>query len=87
MEVVRVRRSMWRLEYRKRLAAQVRADRRALVESEEKAQIGDIRLQERQASQIARAVARYDTEPCIKQVVCFLEKATVVDCERLPRLG
>ena len=36
---------MWRLEYRERLAAQVRADRRTLVESEEKAQISDIRLQ------------------------------------------
>ena len=60
VQVEGVRRVVRRLEDRERLPAQMRADRLARVEREQEAQVGDVRLEQREPAQVVRAVAGHD---------------------------
>ena len=61
-------------------ALQMRADRLALVEREQEAQVGEVRLEQRQSPQVVGAVARHDAQPGVQQVVGLLEQG----CRRGP---
>ena len=69
MEVPEIRRLMLGFKHRQtRSPSEVRAGPRASVQREEKAQIGDIRIQQRQPAEIVRAVARDHRQPGVEQV-------------------
>src|SRR5437870_13205425 len=62
-----------RLEDRQCPWAQVRADPVASVEGEQKAEIGAVRLEQRQSSEIVSTVSGDDSQPGVQQVVRFFE--------------
>ena len=57
VQVEGVRRPVRRLERRQRLPAQMGTHRLAVIEREQKTQIGEIRLEQRQPPEVVRAVA------------------------------
>ncbi len=59
----------------------------ALVDGEEKAEIGTVRLEQRQTAKVVGAVARNDAHPGIEEVVALLDEAAVVRGQDLGRLG
>lgn len=79
VQVEGVGRLVRRLEHRKRLAPQMRADGGPLVPGEQETHVGQVRLEEREPTQVVRAVARDDGQPGVQQVVGLLEQAAVVD--------
>ena len=88
MEVVVVRRLVPRFEHGERLAAaEGRRGPLALVETEEKAEIGAVRLQQGEAPQVVRAVAGHDGRPGVEQVIALEMEAAVVGGEHLEGLG
>ena len=87
VQVEGVRRVVRRLEDGERLASQMGAHRVAVIQREQEAQVGEIRLEQRQPPEVVRAVARDDREPRVEQVVGLFEEAAVVDGHGLHRLG
>src|SRR3954471_8038766 len=65
----------------------MRTYRVAVIESEQKAQIGEIRLEQRQSSEVVGAVAWDDGKPRVEQVVRLVEEAPVMDGHGLHRFG
>ena len=76
-----------RLEYGERLASQVRADWLPVIEREQKTQVGQVRLEQRQAPKVVSAVPRDNAQPRVEEAVGLLEEAAVVDGHRLHRFG
>src|SRR3954468_6742248 len=87
MRVQRVRRVVRGLEYGERLPLKVTAPSLARVEREQKAEIGDVRLEQGQSSQVVGAVSGDDAQPGVQEVVRFFEQNAVVDGNRLLCLG
>ena len=87
VQVEGVRRPVRRLEDRQRFLPEVRADGIAVIEREQEAQVGDVRFEQREASQVVRAVAGHDAQPGVQQVVGLLEEAAVVHGHRLHGFG
>ena len=87
VQVPEIRRLMGGLKDREILAAvEVRARPLAGVEREEEAEVGDVRVEERQPPQIVRAVAGKDRQPGVQEVVRFVVQGTVVRGKRLGAL-
>ena len=76
-----------RLEDRERFLAQVRTDPFALVAREQEAHVRKVRFEQRDPSQVVRAVPRHDAQPGIEQVVGLFEQTPVVHRHGLHRFG
>ena len=87
VEVERVRRLVGSLEGGERLPSQVGTHRVAVIQREQKAQIGDIGLEQREPAEVVSAVAWDDGEPRVQQVVGLVEEAAVVHGHGLHGLG
>src|SRR5882762_11975517 len=88
MEVVVERRLVPRFEHGERLAAaEGRRGPLALVETEEKAEIGTVRLQQAEAPQVLRAVAGHNGRPGVEQVIGLEMEAAVVGGQHLEGFG
>ena len=70
---------VWRLEDGQRSRREDGADRLAVIEREQEAQIGDVRFEQREPAEVVGAVAGNDREPGVEQVVGLLEQAAIVD--------
>ena len=68
-------------------ALQMRAAWLAGVQGEEKAQIGIVRFEQRQATQVVRAVAGDDGEPGVEEVVGLVDERPVMAGQHLDGLG
>jgi hypothetical protein len=79
VQVERVRRVVRRLEDGQRFLMEMRADSFALIEGEQKTEIGEVGLQQREPAQVVRVVARHNAQPGVEQVIGFLEHTAVVD--------
>ena len=65
----------------------MRADGFPVIEREQEAQVGEVRLEQRQPPKVVGAVPGNDAQPRVEQVVGLLEEAAVVNGHRLHRLG
>ena len=86
VQVERVRCVVRCFKDRQSLSLKVCVDSLTLIDCEDEAQVGRIRLQQRQPPEVVRTVARNDTEPPIQQVVRLFEHGAIVNCNGLAGL-
>src|SRR5687768_868284 len=70
-----------------RLGVQMGAGFVAAILGERETQVRNVRFEQGQPAKVVCVVAWDDGQPCIEQVVAFLDKDAVVSCERLESFG
>ena len=87
MQVEVVRRLVLGLQDRQGLRVQVRTARLAGVQGEEEAQVGIVRFEQRQTTEVVRTVAGDDGEPGVQEVVRLVDERAVMAGQHLDGLG